>query len=338
MSKAHSQIAGNAIANTLALPCAARKRINITGHQDVLAAIAWSAESGLPLMPLGAGSNVVLPPVLDAAVLNVLDSSTTLLADAQDAVILRVGAGKPWHELVVETVGSGYFGLENLALIPGLVGAAPVQNIGAYGKEFGDFVVAVHGFDLVTGLAQTLSASDCEFAYRDSVFKQKLQDRFLITAVDIELSRKAELNSDYPVLKSRIGSGPVSAQAVLDAVVALRLERLPDPASAPNAGSFFKNPILDAGQLLELQSNEPEVPVYPLPNGLCKVSAAWLIEQAGLRGHSLGRVGVSKQHALVLVTNGSAEQSDVLELARHVHSAVQKRFGVSLEAEPRIYG
>jgi UDP-N-acetylmuramate dehydrogenase len=213
-----------------------------------------------------------------------------------------------------------------------------VQNIGAYGKEFGDFVIAVHGFDLVTGISQTLSAGDCGFAYRDSVFKQELGDRFLITAVDIRLSRTAVVDIDYPVLKSRIGPHNVSAQAVLDAVVELRLERLPNPVTVPNAGSFFKNPILSAQQLLDLQSDEPTVPVYPLPNELCKVSAAWLIERAGLRGYSRGPVGMSQQHALVLVNNGSAHQSDVLELARHVQSVVQERFSVKLEPEPRIYG
>lgn len=289
-------------------------------------------------MPLGEGSNVVLPTSLDAAVLKVADRSVTLLTDTHDVVTLRVGAGKLWHELVVETVAGGYFGLENLALIPGLVGAAPVQNIGAYGKEFGDFVIAVHGFDLVTGMSQTLSAADCGFAYRDSVFKQELQDRFLIAAVDIKLSRTAVVDIAYPLLKARIGPQDVSAQAVLDAVVELRLERLPNPVTEPNAGSFFKNPILGAEQLLDLQSVEPTVPVYPLPNKLCKVSAAWLIERAGLRGYSLGPVGMSEQHALVLVTNGSAHQSDVLELARHVQGIVQERFSVKLEPEPRIYG
>jgi len=338
MSKVHPQCTGDAIANTLGLRCAARKRIRVSTHQEVLAAIKWAANAGLPLMPLGEGSNVVLPPMLDAAVIQVSDHSMSLLGEAQGAVKLRVGAGKSWHALVSDTLHSGYYGLENLALIPGLVGAAPVQNIGAYGKEFCDFVVAVHGFDLVTGAAQTLDAADCDFAYRDSVFKRDLQDRFLITAVDMELSLTAAVNVDYPVLRARLGHEQVTPNAVFDAIVALRRERLPNPDTSPNAGSFFKNPILSAGQLQDLQSAEPDVPVYPVADAQFKVSAAWLIERAGLRGYTSGLVGMADKHALVLVCERGAQQSDVLELARHVQSVVHSRFLVHLEPEPRIYG
>jgi UDP-N-acetylmuramate dehydrogenase len=338
VSDFYAQGQADAIANTLALPCTARRLVTVCGAQDVLAAIAWAKETGLPLMPLGQGSNVVLPPMLEAAVLKVSDATVSLLSDTQSAVTLRVGAGKGWHELVAETLDSGFYGLENLALIPGLVGAAPVQNIGAYGREFAEFVVAVHGFDLVTGAAQTLAAAECEFGYRDSVFKQGLQDRFLITAVDIKLSRTAVISIDYPVLKSRLSHRAVSAKAVFETVVALRRERLPDPWKNPNAGSFFKNPILSAQQLLDLQSVEPKVPVYPQADGQFKVSAAWLIERAGLRGCAKGAATISDQHALVLVTDGKAKQSDVLELARHVQDVVEDQFSVALEPEPRIYG
>lgn len=325
------------IENTLALPCAARRLIEVFSPDDVRSAIAWAKEADLPLLPLGGGSNVVLPPVLEAGVLKVKDASVKVLADKRDSVLLRVGAGKNWHGLVKETLQNGYFGLENLALIPGLVGAAPVQNIGAYGKEFAEFVLAVHGVDLETAASQTLTADDCEFTYRSSVFKQRLQDRFLISAVDIRLSKTAQPNIDYPVLKTRLGEGSVSAQAVFDAVVAIRRERLPDPLQYPNAGSFFKNPIVSHQQLKILQDSEADLPVYPLARGKYKVSAAWLIERAGLRGFSCKAAAVSQQHALVLVTNGRAKQSDVIELAQHICDAVYDRFAVRLEAEPRIY-
>ncbi|EED33055.1 UDP-N-acetylenolpyruvoylglucosamine reductase [gamma proteobacterium NOR5-3] len=327
----------NAVANTLALPCMARRLTSVCGSQDVLEAMEWAQKAGLPLMPLGEGSNVVLPRVLEAVVLKVADSSLSILADAEDSVTLRVGAGKVWHALVSEAVHSGYYGLENLALIPGLVGAAPVQNIGAYGKELGDYVVAIHGFDLITGAAQTLDSKECGFSYRSSVFKQELQDRFLITAVDLKLSRAPVVNIDYPVLKSRIGCGEVSPTTVFEAVVALRQERLPNPAHSPNAGSFFKNPILSTQLLRQLQSAEPEIPVYPVSDELSKVSAAWLIERAGLRGYAQGNVAMSDQHALVLVTDGHAVQGQVLELARYVQTVVLERFGVALEPEPRFY-
>ncbi|MDP5055178.1 MAG: UDP-N-acetylmuramate dehydrogenase [Congregibacter sp.] len=327
----------NALANTLALPCVARKLFWVSGPDDVLAALEWSASEGLPLMPLGEGSNVVLPTVLEAGVLKVADRSMTVLEDRGPALTLRVGAGKPWHDLVSDTLDLGYFGLENLALIPGLVGAAPVQNIGAYGVECDKFVLAVHGIDLVHGQPRTLSNAECEFAYRDSVFKSALRDRFLISAVDFRLSRTPNLNIDYPALSARVKDHAVTPRAVFDAVVALRQERLPNPSITPNAGSFFKNPLLSTGKLHDLQRIAPEVPVYPVSETQCKVSAAWLIERAGLRGYRQRGAAVSEQHALVLVTHSGAVQNDVLDLANHVQSVVRERFAVSLEAEPRIY-
>ncbi len=327
-----------AVSNTLGLPCSARAVFPVVVADDVRPAMDWSQQSGLPLTPLGEGSNVVLPPVLEAGVLRVTDTSTTVIKELGDAVTLRVGAGKAWHALVKETVYQGLYGLENLALIPGFVGAAPVQNIGAYGREFEEFVVAVHGVNLQTGAAEVLSAEDCAFSYRESVFKRDLRDRFLITAVDLTLARTPAVRADYPALRSRLGTSTITPQAVFETVVAVRMERLPDPGETPNAGSFFKNPVLSEEQLRLLQAAESDVPVYPFADGQSKVSAAWLIERAGLRGYRHGAASMSETHALVLVTDGAALQRDVLELARHVQNTVQHRFAVMLEPEPRIYG
>ncbi|WOJ95749.1 UDP-N-acetylmuramate dehydrogenase [Congregibacter brevis] len=325
------------IVNTLALPCVAHRLFEVSGIEDVRPAIDWSQASGLPLCALGAGSNVVLPPELAAGVVKVCDESVSVLSETTDTVTLRVGAGKGWHSLVSETLQSGFYGFENLALIPGLVGAAPVQNIGAYGRELNEFVVAVHGVSLHSGEPRSLSAEECKFAYRDSIFKHELRDQFLITHVDLCLGKVPVVNVDYPALRSSLGDGERSPLAVFEAVVALRRKRLPNPDESPNAGSFFKNPILSAEQLEELQSIEPEVPVYSVANEQFKVPAAWLIERAGLRGFSMGPASISEQHALVLVTDGKAYQADVRELAKHVQKVVIERFTVMLEPEPRFY-
>lgn len=324
------------IANTLRLPCRARALFCIASG-DVSDARAWAKSTGLPLLALGEGSNVVLPPVLEAGVVRVTDKSMTILRDSPRDVSLRIGAGLAWHDLVSLTVKQGLYGLENLALIPGLVGAAPVQNIGAYGREFEEFVEGVHGVDLRTGRAQTLMADECEFSYRGSVFKTRLRDQFLITAVDITLSRVPSVNASYPALQERLSDQALTPEAVFDAVVSLRTERLPNPASTPNAGSFFKNPLVSQEILNTLKRSEPDMPIYPLDNNRSKLSAAWLIDRAGLRGQVLGTAAVSKRHALVLVTTGAALQSDVLALAERVQATVRQRFGVDLEPEPRIY-
>ncbi|MFK8041476.1 UDP-N-acetylmuramate dehydrogenase [Congregibacter sp.] len=337
MGNLQDQDLSSRIANTLALRCVAHRLFEVSGVEDVRPAIDWSQASGLPLCPLGAGSNVVLPPELAAGVITVRDDSVSVLSETADSVTLRVGAGKGWHSLVSETLQNGFYGLENLALIPGLVGAAPVQNIGAYGRELNEFVVAVHGVSLHSGEPRSLSSEECEFAYRDSVFKHDLRDKFLISHVDFCLSKVPVVNVEYPALRSSLADGENSPTAVFEAVVALRRERLPNPDEIPNAGSFFKNPILSRKQLEKLQFIEPEVPVYPVAGEQFKVSAAWLIERAGLPGFSKGPASISEQHALVLVTNGKAYQADVRELAKHVQGVVKGRFTVMLEPEPRFY-
>jgi UDP-N-acetylmuramate dehydrogenase len=254
--------------------------------------------------------------------------------------LVRVGAARNWHDFVLWSLDEGFCGLENLALIPGAVGAAPVQNIGAYGRELSEFVAGVHGFDLVSGKARTLSPAECAFAYRSSVFKTGLGDRFLITAVDFSLLSGGEPVTTYPSLADFLerGSWGRSPEAIGRAVVALRRERLPDPDQTPNAGSFFKNPIVTAAQADALRSEHPTLPVHTLGRTNAKLSAGWLIEAAGLRGFALGPVRCSPRHALVLENTGGATQGDVLALATRVRDEVLDRFGVQLEVEPRVYG
>lgn len=330
-----AQLAG---ANTLALPCEASALLTFGDDDALLDALVWCEKAQLRPLVLGEGSNVVLPETLRRAVLRSADQSVTVLEDRADGVQLRVGAGKNWHALVTECLAAGWYGLENLALIPGSMGAAPVQNIGAYGVELATFVAAVHGVDLSCNARQTLTPEDCAFAYRHSVFKAALNGRFIISAVDLCLSRKPETNVTYAALGERLArlqQAPTPA-AVYRAVVGLRRERLPDPATEPNAGSFFKNPVLTARQAAALKSEHQGLPVYPAGQDQAKVAAAWLIEACGFKGVQRGPVGVAEEHALVLVNHGGA-QRDVLALAGEISAAVRDRFGCELEIEPVVY-
>ena len=329
---------GALIANTLRLPCRANRVVSVSGDEDVARAIDVARRERLPIRALGDGSNVVLPPSLRALVLRVADDAVSVLDDSPTQVTLRVGAGKNWHALVEETLCRGWYGLENLALIPGRVGAAPVQNIGAYGRELRDFTVAVHGSDLRTARGRSVSARQCEFAYRDSVFKRRLRDRVLIRAVDLRLSKTPDPHLAYPALRERLKSGPYpeTPRGVFDAVVAQRRQRLPDPARRPNAGSFFKNPVLAAALVERLARRFPDLPRFAQREASAKLSAAWLIERCGLRGERQGQALVSATHALVVENAGGATQADVLALAERVQARVYAAFGVQLVREPRV--
>jgi UDP-N-acetylmuramate dehydrogenase len=325
-------------ANTLRLPCSAPAVLTVDSADDVSEAIDWCRNRALRLLPLGEGSNVVLPPRLRRAVLRSADAGRRVVEDRGEAVTLRVGAALHWHTLVSDCLAEGLHGLENLALIPGSTGAAPVQNIGAYGVEIASFVVAVHGVHLDTSRPESLRPADCDFAYRDSVFKGRLRDRFLITSVDLRLSRTPHPVADYPALAARLAAAGLAATArnVYDTVVALRRERLPDPRELPNAGSFFKNPIVSAAQAEALAARYPSLPVHAQDGGRAKLSAAWMIDACGFRGTRQGGAAVHGDHALVLLNLGGG-QNDLLELARRIRDAVEARFDVALEIEPTLY-
>jgi UDP-N-acetylmuramate dehydrogenase len=292
-------------------------------------------------VPLGEGSNIVFLEHLDALCLRQQNQAIQRRHLGEGTVILRVDAGHNWHKLVERTLAQGYFGLENLALIPGTVGAAPIQNIGAYGVELERFVHAVHAVELSTGKPLVLTASECAFGYRNSIFKGQLRDSAVITAVDLELRLEPELNLGYPALADALASKGCIAPSpldVFDAVVAIRTRRLPDPATEPNAGSFFKNPVLPAAEFRQLRQHWDGLPGYSQADGSVKVPAAWLIEQAGWKGYRGDGVGVHEKHALVLVNRGGNSGKALLALADEIAHSVQQRFGVQLEREPRVYG
>lgn len=327
------------IANTLGLPCVANRVLHARSLSDVLHAAQQAAADGQDLLILGEGSNVVLPPRLKAPVLYIEDRSLVIIREDEGVSTLRVGAGLAWHELVVRSLAMQLYGLENLALIPGLVGAAPVQNIGAYGRELSEFVVAVHGVDLKDQQLRVLSAPDCAFAYRDSIFKRTLRDRFVITALDLQLSRRPNVRIDYPSLAACFESSSTAPtpDAVCAAVIGLRKARLHDPSEVPNVGSFFKNPVISATHLQRLREEYPGMPAYGQPEGRYKVPAAWMIDHCQLRGFSVNGAAVSTRHALVLINAGEATQADIQAVAEHVAQCVESRFSVTLEPEPRMY-
>jgi len=327
--------------NSLRLQARAEALVRIESDAELVAACRWAGERDLPVVPLGEGSNVVLAGDLEALVLRLDTRGIEVLADEGDRVTLRVAAGENWHQLVQWTLQQGLYGLENLALIPGTAGAAPIQNIGAYGVELQSMVQAVHALEIASGKQLSLTRAECTFGYRDSVFKQALRDRLLISAVDLCLSRQPRVQIRYPALGGfleQAGQNDPTPGQVFDAVVSIRRSKLPDPALEPNAGSFFKNPLLEAARAQELAEKYPNLPQYPQADGRVKLAAAWLIEFCGWKGYREDDIGIHPQHALVIVNYGNDNGARLLSLASEVAATVAATFGVELVIEPRVYG
>lgn len=289
---------------------------------------------------LGEGSNVLFTRDFDGAIVTLKTHGVDVRDDDPDAVHIRVEAGEHWDDLVRWTLEQGYAGLENLIMIPGSVGAAPMQNIGAYGVEAGEFIETVEAFDLRERAFTRFTHAKCEFGYRDSIFKRH-PDRWLITAVMLRLPRAWRPRTEYAGLRDelqRMGCERPAPFHIADAVVNLRTRKLPDPDVIGNAGSFFKNPLVPAAQADALCAAHPQLPHWPAANGTTKLSAAWLIETAGCKGTRAGDAGISNRHALVLVNHGAATGAELWAFAQRVRADVQARFGVVLEPEPRIIG
>lgn len=296
-------------------------------------------EIGLSWLPLGEGSNVLFVEDYDGIVVRANLKGTDWQGDHDGLARVRVGAAENWHRLVEWTLDNGMRGLENLALIPGSVGAAPVQNIGAYGVELDRFIAFVEAYDTRERRLVRLPAPECGFGYRESRFKRE-PERWLVAAVEFDLPRDAPTVTAYAGVREEIaaqGTDGTDPRAVFDAICALRRRKLPDPAQIGNAGSFFKNPVVPGLQYAQLRDAFPDLPAWPQDGGdQVKLSAAWLIEQAGMKGHRLGDAGISERHALVVVNHGRASGRELWALAQQVRNAVEARFGVRLEPEPRV--
>lgn len=325
--------------HSFGLPAVAAALVRVRSAAEVRRVVDHREFGLAPKLVLGGGSNLVPTRDVPAVVLQVQIPGRRLLRETADAWIVEAGAGESWHALVDWTLAMGWPGLENLALIPGTVGAAPVQNIGAYGVELAERFESLDGVDLVTGRAVTLSARQCAFGYRDSVFKHGLAGKTLITRVRLRLPKPWRPVLGYLELQRRVhdsGNDAPDARTIFDWVCAIRRAKLPDPALLGNAGSFFKNPVVSAEQCRDIIGRDPSVVHYPLPDGSAKLAAGWLIDACGWRGKSIGRAGVHAQHALVLVNRGGAIGAEVLTLARAIQESVYGRFGIRLEPEPVI--
>ena len=325
--------------NTFALPSLARSMVRVRSDADVRAVVDHPELGRAPKFILGGGSNIVLTRDVQAVVLKVEVAGRRLLEARDDAFIVEAGAGENWHDFVAWTLAQGWPGLENLALIPGTVGAAPVQNIGAYGLELQERFESLDAVDFVTGRRVTLTREMCHFGYRDSVFKHELAGKSLITRVRLRLPRPWQPVLGYLDLQRRMaetGNHAPDARTVFDWVCTIRRAKLPDPAQIGNVGSFFKNPIVSAEQCRDIIGRDPEIVHYPLPDGTVKLAAGWLIDACGWKGKSVGRAGVYERQALVLVNRGGASGAEVVTLARAIQESVYGRFGIRLEPEPVI--
>lgn len=322
--------------NTLALPGKASRYRLVTASEQLTAPGLKNEKRFI----LGGGSNLVLTGDVDRLVLHMAIPGKRLVSEDADACYIEAGAGENWHDFVQWTLARGWPGLENLSLIPGTVGAAPIQNIGAYGLEAGDLLHSVTAWDFERQAVVSFNCDDCRFAYRDSRFKQEgwhLSGRMAITSVLFRLPKAWQPNCRYADVAQELAARNIAtptARDIADAVIAVRRRKLPDPACIPNAGSFFHNPVLAATRAEALKTAHPGLPCYPQPNGRVKLAAGWLIEQAGWKGKALGPVGMYEKQALVLVNHGGATGKDVARTMAAVQAAVEEKFGVALTPEP----
>lgn len=323
--------------NSFGLPAVAQRMVRVASDADVRKVVDHPELGLAPKFILGGGSNIVLTRDVASVVVKVEVMGKRLVAERADAWIVEAGAGESWHGLVEWTLDHGFPGLENLALIPGSVGASPVQNIGAYGVELQDRFDSLDVVDLITGRTVTLNSSMCHFGYRDSAFKHSLAGKSVITRVRFKLPKPWRPVLGYLDLERKMqeaGDFTPDARTIFDWVCAIRRAKLPDPARIGNAGSFFKNPVVSPEQCRDIIGRDPEIVHYPLPDGSIKLAAGWMIDACGWKGKSIGDAGVYEKQALVLVNRGAATGGEVVTLARAIQESVYGRFGIRLETEP----
>lgn len=324
--------------NTFGIEVQARYFCSLRTLGGLKSVMLWRREHPeLPVLFLGGGSNLLFIEDFPGMVVQVRLEERTVLAEDQDYVYLRAGAGENWHEFVRWTIAQGYAGLENLSLIPGTVGAAPMQNIGAYGVELKDHFYELAALDWRTAELRKFSLEDCAFAYRDSHFKSVEPGRWLIAAVTFRLPKQPVWKTDYAGVSEQLIGKTLDARTISDAIIALRQSKLPDPAVLGNAGSFFKNPLVSATAFAALKACYPSCPGW-VQGDAVKLSAGWLIDQTGWKGQRVGDAGTYAKHALVLVNHGQASGAEIWQLAQSIMTSVQEKFGVHLEAEPNLIG
>ncbi|UPL47515.1 UDP-N-acetylmuramate dehydrogenase [Hymenobacter sublimis] len=325
--------------NTFGLEVKARLFARFTSVEELRALLALPEVQAATKLVLGGGSNLLFTQDFDGVVLKNEIRGLDIISQDAETALVRAGAGESWHGLVQYTLDQELSGIENLSLIPGTVGAAPLQNIGAYGSELKDTFEQLEALEISTGQVRTFSAAECGFGYRESVFKGPLKNQFIVTGVVLRLQRQARPNLSYGAIKTTLEDlgigGEPTPREVSEAVMHIRRSKLPDPTQIGNAGSFFKNPEVSQLKYDELKAHFPELPGYPVPGGV-KVPAAWLIEQCGWKGQRRGAHGVHDKQALVLVNHGGALGHDIRELAHDIIASVREKFGIELHPEVNI--
>ena len=328
--------------NTFGLDISADFYLSLNSLDDVFSYCKNPELLNLPVCILGGGSNIIFANDFHGLVLHINLKGKEIVIETDTHVELKVAAGENWHQTVLYAVEQGWWGIENLSLIPGTVGAAPIQNIGAYGVEICDVFKELEAVEISTGKTHVFDKKNCEFAYRESVFKNKLADRYIISSVTLQLAKQAKPILSYSELERNVDNynpEELTSEIISDVVCHIRQSKLPDPATIGNAGSFFKNPVISESLFQSLQGAYPELPHFKVesegePDYQYKLAAAWLIDQCGWKGASLGGVGVYEKQALVLVNKADAKPDEVLQLAENIRQSVRNKFGVELEREP----
>lgn len=324
------------IPNTFSIPATADDYRVIHNDEQLLAILRSGVLNQQPHLVVGAGSNIVFTRHFPGIVLHLENKGMSLVRQTSDRVLVRAAAGEVWDAFVRHTVANGWYGAENLVAIPGTVGAAPVQNVGAYGVEAKDIIHTVVAYEIATGARREFTNAECAFAYRNSAFKNQLKDRYIVWEVVFDLATKFSPNLSYKALAERfLDTEALRPQQLLDAIAEIRWSKLPRPEVAGSAGSFFKNPVVTASHYESLLERYPDIVAYPSGDGF-KLAAGWLIEHAGWKGKSLGSCGVYEKQALVLVNRGGCSGADVLRLAAAIEADVLDKFGVLLEKEAII--
>jgi UDP-N-acetylmuramate dehydrogenase len=323
--------------NTMKMKAACKAIIPIYSERAVFEVLV----NGLsPLKILGGGSNILITKDQDAYILKNEIKGIEIIDEDDDEVLVKIGAGENWHNLVMWSIVHGLGGIENLALIPGCVGAAPMQNIGAYGVEQESVFHSLSAIDLKEGTTKVFFKEDCKFGYRESVFKNELKGKYMITHVNYIFSKNHKLNTSYGAINSKLEEKGISSPSIVDvanAVIEIRQSKLPDPKEIPNTGSFFKNPIINKELFQQIKESHYEMPSYPVSEELVKIPAAWLIEKVGFKGIQEGDAGTHKSHALVLVNYGNATGEEMLSFANSIQHGVEEKFGIRLEPEVNIW-
>lgn len=325
--------------NTFGLDVHTAYYCKVASIEEVREIITHPETKNLPKLILGGGSNMLFSSDFNGLVIHNCIDGISVQPEVNNSVLVSAGGGVNWHSFVMYCVEHGYGGLENLSLIPGCVGAAPIQNIGAYGVEIKDTFHGLTAVNLIDGSTRHFNAEQCRFGYRDSFFKQEGKGKFIITQVTFRLSKNPVINTTYGAISSQLQSMHITAPTIRDvsnAVIAIRQSKLPDPKVIGNAGSFFKNPEISMKQFMELQSKYPEIVGYKTQSDHMKVAAGWLIEQSGWKGKRVGNTGMHDKQALVLVNYGNAVGSELIEHAKRVQSGVKEKFNIELEMEVNI--